>query len=391
MTLPLSQARAEARPPDWRRWLFDGALPFWAEAGCDRQHGGFHERLDAAGRPFPGDAKRIVVQMRQTYVFSHAAVMSGDPRLLDVARHGWEFWTRHGWHPENGGWVHALTGDGGIADARRDCYDHAFALFCCAWYARASGETAPLDLASRTIEWMDGHLADTVDGGFLEALEDVPGRRPRRQNPHMHLFEALSALYELTGEQEWRRRAEQMLDLLADRFVQPDGTLAEYFTQDWRPEDGMSGRIREPGHHFEWVWLLHRWGGVCDTIRYRPIADRLFDWALTHGVDTAEGMVFAPFDAVDPDGQVLRATKRLWPQTEFIKACVVRADAGDTEAASLADRQLESMWINYLQGQPGLWRDRLERDGAPVSTDSPASSFYHLFLCLSEVLRLKGE
>lgn len=379
------------RTPDWRSWLFDGALKLWADAGVDRLHGGFHERLDAAGRPVPGDAKRIVVQMRQTYVFSHAAFLTGDAALLEVARHGWTFWNRNGWHPRTGGWVHALNDDGSVADGRRDAYDHAFALFCCAWYARATGETAPLDLANRTAEWMDEHLGDTVDGGYLEALEDVPTRRPRRQNPHMHLFEAFSSLYELTGEQEWRRRAEGVLDLLVDRFIQPDGTLAEYFAQDWRLEGGPAGTIREPGHHFEWVWLLHRWEGICDMPRFRPLADRMYEWAVARGVDTEPGMVFAPFDEIDADGRILRQTKRLWPQTELIKACVVRASAGDPEAPKLMDRQLEAMWRHYLAGTPGLWRDRLDRDGTLVSSGSPASTFYHLFLALAEVLRARDE
>ncbi len=38
------------------------------------------------------------------------------------------------------------------------------------------------------------------------------------------------------------------------------GGLREFFKADWTPYDGEKGRIMEPGHQFEWAWLLARWG-----------------------------------------------------------------------------------------------------------------------------------
>src|SRR3546814_19321730 len=79
----------------------------------------------------------------------------------------------------------------------------------------------------------------------------------------MHLFEALLALHEATGDAGWLEKALRIRDLLRDRFTSPrDGGLGEYFTPDWRPDPGDAGRVREPGHHFEWVWLLHRHGSL---------------------------------------------------------------------------------------------------------------------------------
>lgn len=376
--------------PDLRAWLIDGALPLWAGPGLDREQGGFFERLDAAGRPMLAEGKRSVVQFRQIYVYSHAAILSGDTSWLDVARHGLEFVRAKAWHPKTGGWMHLLERDGTPRDARRDAYDQAFALYALGWYWKATGDETALDQARRSIAWMDGHLADPVHGGYAEALDDVvPDRGWRRQNPHMHLFEALVALHELTGERDWLDRAARIHGLLTRHFLRPDGTLAEFFTEGWVPAPGAPGTVREPGHHFEWCWLLDRWARSAGDPGHRAMSDRLWDWALAHGVETDPALVYAPFDEIGADGAIRRGSKRLWPQTEFIKAAVVREEAGDRRAAALVDRQLEALFANYLSGRPGLWRDQLQRDGAPISTNSPASTFYHLYLCLVEVLRVR--
>src|SRR3546814_14289476 len=84
---------------------------------------------------------------------------------------------------------------------------------------------------------------------------------------HMHLLEACLALHEATKETAYLDRAGLLLDLFRDRFL-VTGSLREFFTDDLRPAPGDAGRIVEPGHHFEWVWLLHRYGLVTGDQRF---------------------------------------------------------------------------------------------------------------------------
>ena len=35
-----------------------------------------------------------------------------------------------------------------------------------------------------------------------------------------------------------------------------DGALGEYFEEDWTPLRGPVGSVVEPGHQFEWAWVL---------------------------------------------------------------------------------------------------------------------------------------
>ena len=57
------------------------------------------------------------------------------------------------------------------------------------------------------------------------------------------------------------RRYRTNLRMLAlTRFIDPEtGVLREFFDADWRAPGGEDGLV-EPGHQFEWAWLLQRWG-----------------------------------------------------------------------------------------------------------------------------------
>src|SRR3546814_5449526 len=113
---------------------------------------------------------------------------------------------------------------------------------------------------------------------------------PRRQNPHMHLLEAFLALYEASGEAHWLARAQSIHDLFRRHFLQ-QGQLVEFFDADWRevPQDGRDGarRLREPGHFFEWAWLLHRLalltGDAGAAAAMRPLYDRAWEKGVDRG------------------------------------------------------------------------------------------------------------
>src|SRR5688572_26625465 len=313
-----------------RPWLLDHVCRFWLARVHDPA-GGFFENLDAVGAPIADQRRSTLVQARLTYVFSHAYLLSHDPAYREAARHGLAFLMRAARAPD-GGWFRAVSVDGATLDNTRDAYDHAFVLFALALYFRATGDVGAIQLADATWEFMQQRLGDPRHGGFLE--EFVPGRTevklPRRQNPHMHLLEALLALHLATGEKNWLRRAGTLVDLFKRRFTDADtGALIEFFTEDWSPAPGNQGRLREAGHQFEWVWLLHEYVRAAHDDSIAPYAERLFAFGTKYGLDQ-DGIVF---DGVDASGTLVAGTKLLWPQTEYIKACVARAEwLGDETA-----------------------------------------------------------
>ncbi len=368
-------------------WLYERTLPFWQLHGTDREAGGFHEQLDLDCRPNSSSGKRLVVQARQIYVYaraSHAGLLDG---ALECARHGFEFLLAH-YLTENG-WRHSVHRDGTSLDNRRDLYDQAFAIFALAWWFRASGEEKALDLAERTLDFLERTLADYANGGFGEGL-DADGQvlqQPRRQNPHMHLLEALMALHDATGEVAYLKRAEALVTLAKDRFV-VDGSLREYFAADLKPLPSAAGRVVEPGHHFEWVWLLYRYAELAGPgSDVTALADQLYRFAVDHGSQPRTGGVI---DEIDCAGKPTKASRRVWPQTEALKAHAARAAlAGDFEAGTRLNAMLATLRRDHLAAPAvGAWREHLDLNGKSIMNSMPASTLYHLAFACSEIERL---
>lgn len=374
-----------------RPWLLDHVMPFWLSRIEHRD--GFLEALDSEGRPVRSERRHVLVQARLTYVFSHAALLGPEPRYAEAAAHGYAFLTRACRAPD-GGWYRAVTSAGAPADATRDFYDQAFVLFALAWYARASGERAPLDLAEATWAFLETRLSDPRHGGFVE--EYLPGgepKLPRRQNPHMHLLEATLALHAATRKGVWLDRAAALVDLFDRRlFDRGTGTLIEFLTEDLIPVAGPAGLWREPGHHFEWVWLLHdfhRHAGRPDAL---AVADRLYDFAVRHGLETDVGKPGGVFDGVNRDGSLAADAKTFWPQTEYIKACVARAeDHRDPQAWSRVEDHMRVLAAHYLRPDGASWHNQIARDGTSLQALTPARVLYHFFLAMAEVDRVSSR
>lgn len=361
-----------------RRHLLGELLPYWAERGVDRVHGGFHGRLGADGRPLPDPAKRLLVQARQVYVFSEAARL-GASWAREIADHGVAFLEDAFRDPERGGWRHTVTPRGEPLDSRRDAYGHAFVVFAFASYYAATGERRALAHAHETIEQVQRHLRDPLHGGYHEAGDEhwrPLGDAPRRQNPHMHWLEALLALHAEAPDAALLAEAEGLVELLRSRwFDAAHGCLGEFFAADWKPLAGAEGEVVEPGHHYEWVWLLAQHARARGQGEADPIAAALFQFAERHGID-AEGSVF---DRVDRSGRVLAASHRLWPQTERLKALAVRGSRSELAGA------LGQVFARYASGAHG-WTEHLAADGSVLSDVQNATSVYHVVLALREAM-----
>src|SRR5690606_5042970 len=103
--------------------------------------------------------------------------------------------------------------------------------------------------------------------------------------------------------------------------------VREYFTQDWRPDPDL-GDISEPGHSYEWAWLLEQPGVRMD--RRADIVRALYEEADSLGFRS--GYVVRELE----NGRVRDGGRRLWAQTEAIRTALALGDRDG--AAVLLDR-----------------------------------------------------
>ena len=379
MTSALSPSRAAA--VDWTR---NFALPLWADRGWDGRAGGFVERLDEMGAPDLDSPRRVRVQARQVYVYAHASILGWHDKARDVSLRGFE-WFLDKCRPAGGGpgFIHVVAPDGSAIDSRIDAYDQAFGLLALGWVYRLTGDAQIRSLIDQELAFQDENLADRAHGGWLET---VPATLPRRQNPQMHAFEAMLGLYEATGEQVFLDRAAGFLKLLNERLFDPvSGSLLEYFDAALKPLSDPASKVVEPGHHFEWTWLLLTYARLSGTPP-PPLAQALYDWSMRHGLDASGCAV----DEVYPDGKPRLPSRRLWPQTELIKANLALEEAGlEPAAAARADEGLDRLHRLYMAVAPqGGWIDRYGADGSVSDARMPSSTFYHVFCAVAEAARV---
>ncbi len=362
-------------------------LPLCRDRFADTVHGGFHEQLDPAHRPVPIGTKRLMVQCRQLYVLSHAALL-GERSGQGAAERGYAFLRRSYRDREHGGWYFRATESGEPAERDKDLYSHAFVLFALAYLHRAFGAPDAIASAAETMDVLRARMA-APGGGFWDRADAAwtPDASLRRQNPHMHLLEAMLALYEATGETRWLDEADALVRLFLERFFDaPTGTLGEYFTAAWEP-DPARGHIVEPGHHYEWLWLLHRYRTLSGSSLGDAAGEALFRMAEEHGADPEHGGIH---DQIDRSGAALLTTRRIWPVTEAIKAHVARIEAGAAVTADQPDRLVAHLFASFLRPEAGGWVETMTREGAPLQTNLPGSTPYHLFLAAAEVARVLG-
>jgi mannose/cellobiose epimerase-like protein (N-acyl-D-glucosamine 2-epimerase family) len=377
---------------DGLRWLTDQAWPLWLAHGVDWQRRAFHEHLDCASLQCRASFRRLRVAARQTYVFSRAA-RHGVPQAAEAAVLGLEF-LRGPARLADGGFAWRFDLDNRPIDETRDLYDHAFVLLAFAAAAGVVGADEVREDALALLDYIATRFAH-AEGGYCES---IPASGERRQNPHMHLFEALLAATEAFGDTSFFKHANALAVLFATRFFQArESALPEYFDEKLTPVRDGGRFVSEPGHHYEWIWLIDRYQAVAAAIGasaspgltgpnltgpdLNGAAGSLFESAERHGVSPERGLVI---NGLWSDGAVADGGFRLWPQTERLKAVARLRPDGLPAALAALERHLAGV-------RPGLWIERMNAAGQAVAEPAPATSLYHLTAALTDGAVLESK
>jgi mannose/cellobiose epimerase-like protein (N-acyl-D-glucosamine 2-epimerase family) len=360
-----------------KHWLFEAALPLWWERGADHTGGGFHEKIGQDGQPI-GKPVRVRVQARQTYVYARAGALGWTGPWQAAMRHGLSFMLPRYLRPDG---LFRSTLD--TADESIDLYDQAFVLFALAHAYEAEGRPqALLDTAQILLRQIDAVLAHD-GGGYYDGLPQQP---VLKSNPLMHLLEALLAWVAAGVEGRFRSAAMALCELATTRLINPgNGAVGELFTAGWAPLGAPEERLYEPGHQFEWAYLLLQAQGLLG-IDARNQAIALEHFGRSFGIDA--GRQVALF-AVNEAGKPTDRRARLWAQTERLRTSLLLATQGlgDMAQSQAAVAGSFSGLTRFLATDvPGLWHEWQREDGGFDLAPSPASSLYHLMTGLEGLL-----
>ena len=261
-------------------------------------------------------------------------------------------------------------------------------------YFLATGDPAGRDAAERTYAAISQNMADTRFGGYYEIMQpDWQPAKPgkfggdrKSMDVHMHMMEALTTLYEMTGSPTHRRRLLEVIDLLCAKMLRPDsGTGYIQFSLDFRPLPAILfavewGRDAEPedgqqrpldytsyGHNVEFAWLLLHAADVLGLERrtYAGIVRRIFDHCVTWGIDREYGGVFVEGPHAAPP---TLTEKQFWQQAEVLVGMLDAYLLFGDEVYWRAFRNVYDFvfahFVNLDAG--GEWYERVDRAGRPV-------------------------
>ena len=377
------------------RYLTETLLPFWIERAPDPAYGGFLTYFDRHGRPTGETTKTFLMQIRMLYTLSSAYRAGyGAGRCADLARMGADFIREHYWDREHEGWIWVADREGRPTVTDKIGYGQCFALYAFSEYYLATGDARGREAAERTYAAICKHMADTRHGGYFEIMQpDWQPARPGRyggdrksMDVHMHMMEALTTLYEMTGSPTHRRRLLEVIDLLCAKMVRPDsGTGYIQFSLDFRPLPAILfavewGRDAEPedgqqrpldytsyGHNVEFAWLLLHAADVLGLERgtYAGIVRRIFDHCVAWGIDREYGGVFVEGPHAAPP---TLTEKQFWQQAEVLVGMLDAYLLFGDEVYWRAFRNVYDFvfahFVNLDAG--GEWYERVDRAGRPV-------------------------
>jgi len=376
-------------------YLTDTLLPFWLERSPDPEFGGFLSYFDRDGKVTGETVKTFLMQARLLYTFAHASRAGYDQtRCLEQSRRAADFLLDHYWDEEHGGWYWIADRSGAPLHTGKIGYGQCFGMYAFGEYYLASGDPRGRDAMERTLALAMDRMADPTHGGYLEILQrDWQPERPGRFggdrksfDVHMHMLEALTTVYEVTGQPAHRGYLEDVIRILVNKMLDPKhGTGIQQFALDftplptirldgvaWGSDEDIDGgamplEITSHGHNVEFAWLLLRAADVLKVPRseYAAVVRRICDSCVGFGLDPEHGGVYVDGPA---DGPPTNPNKQFWQQAEvmvgMLDAYLLLDEDGYWQAfANVHDFVFDRM-IHHAGG--GEWFALCDRQGEPV-------------------------
>jgi N-acylglucosamine 2-epimerase len=363
----------------YRELLLDGIVPFWTRHGVDAEGGGVFSCLTEDGTRVSTD-KYIWSQAR--WVWVAAALynrIEKRPEFLERARSTIGFLRRHG-RDAAGRWVYRTTRDGQVVEGATSIYSDCFAVYGLSEYCRAEPDPELLALARETFASIQQRV-EAPDFTATAPYQLPPGRR--NHGVPMILTEVAGELAHTTGDPALAAAADEYSARIMRHFVRPQRRcLLEFLDRNYDEVPAPEGTYVMPGHAIESMWFVIHRALRRDDRATVTRAIEVMRWHLEKGWDPEYGGLFLGADAEGRPPFLPHAkTKIWWPHTEALYALLLAHSlTGEDWCAGWYDRVHEWAFGHFSMPEAGEWRQRLDRQGRPITTvvGLPVKDPFHL-------------
>lgn len=378
-----------------KKHLENDLIPFW-QGMKDEVHGGFYGYLGYDLKLDRQAVKGCILNSRILWFFSNAYLLLGKTSLLDSARHAFVFLKEYCVDNQYGGVYWSLDYKGRPEDTTKHTYNQAFAIYALSSYYDASGDTQALAAARSLYQLVETRCRDEY--GYLEAFsrnfEPVDNHKlsgngvmaERTMNTLLHVFEAYTELYRVSGEMQVAERLRFMLDIIADRVYNPRlGRQEVFFDRTWH----TLADLYSYGHDIEAAWLIDRGLEILGDAVYtnklssvtKTITENIYNRAYTgHSLVN------------EAENGIVDTTRVWWVQAEAVVGFLngyqkYPEQKKYLEAAEDIWEYIKSSLIDRRKGSE--WLPELDQDGRPAEKPivEPWKCPYHNGRMCFEVIR----
>lgn len=379
-----------------KKHLTDGIIPFWKKLR-DEQYGGYFGYMDHDLKVDEKAVKGCILNSRITWFFANAYLTLGDESLLAEARHGYKFMQKYCVDHEKGGVYWSVAYDGTPEDTTKHTYNQAFSIYALASYYDASKDEGALKLAMELFHIIEERCMDEIgykeafDREFREIENDKLSENgviaDKTMNTLLHVFEAYTELYRVSGDAAMKERLFWILDTFAEKIYNPALHRQEVF---FDREMNSIIDLHSYGHDIETAWLIRRGTDV--------LGDKVYEEKMLPIILDLTGQVYrTAFDgrslANECEKGVVDETRVWWVQAETLIGLLNGYQLAPEHKEYLEGARAEWAFIKdyVIDKRPGSeWFHDVNKEGEPMCDEpivEPWKCPYHNGRMCLEVIR----
>ena len=358
-----------------RLHLINDIIPFWKSLRDDT-YGGYYGYMDYNLRLDKKAVKGCILNSRILWFFANAYMLLKDDSLLDEATHAYEFLKNYCFDKENGGIYWSMGYNGKVEESIKHTYNQAFAVYALSAYYEASKNVESLAMAMELFRLIEDRCTDEI--GYLEAfdeefhiidndkLSENGVMADKTMNTLLHVLEAYTELYRVSGEEEVKNSLCHIMDLFASKVYNPRLQRQEVF---FDKNYNAILDLHSYGHDIETSWLLDRTLRIIDEPTYTELISPITRALRAKIYETA-------FNGESLDDEcdrgIVNENRIWWVQAEtvvgFINGYEQDKKVEYLEAAKSTWTFIKEKVIDKRAGSE--WLSEVTKDGMPI-TDKP--------------------
>lgn len=375
-------------------------IQYWKANSVDEKHGGFLGKRDHFNTEVQEANKGAILNTRLLWTFSAIENFQKDDSCRELAERAYDYLKKFFRDDQYQGIFWELDYKGKPVNKRKQIYAQAFAIYALAEYYKLSNDQEALKFANNLFFLIEKHALDRKKNGYLEAfqqdwspiedmrLSDKDENSAKTMNTHLHILEAYTNLYLVSGDITVKGALINLIELFLEKFLDPKNMHFQlFFNTDWQ----RANNVVSYGHDIEAVWLIIE---ACKAVEN----SMLLKQAEKTAVEVAEVFLkeaYVPNAGVinekDLDSGITDEDRHWWPQVEAMVGLDYAFNISGEKKFLLAKEDIWQFTKQHIKDHSnGEWHFRVNKNNKPCDTEDKLSMWkapYHNSRALMVLLK----